>query len=331
VPSKTLRQIAEHLGAELFGDPELAFSSVSALEDAGPGQLSFLSNLKYKKHLETTAASAVIVGDGLPFEKLPLLRVKDPQFAFQQAVLFLHGPRKHPHSGVHPAANVDPTAEIDESTILYPGVYIGPEVKIGRDCVLHPNVVIYDRCVIGDRVIIHSGAVIGADGFGYATHQGTHYKIPQIGIVKIEDDVEIGANSTIDRAALGVTLIGKGTKIDNLVMVAHNVQTGPHCLLVAQAGIAGSTTLGHHVVLGGQVGVAGHVEIGDGAMAGAQCGITNSVEPGQIVLGSPHVPLKDARRMFILWRELPDMVKRIKKLEAQLEKLQPGSSEEGAS
>jgi UDP-3-O-[3-hydroxymyristoyl] glucosamine N-acyltransferase len=215
--------------------------------------------------------------------------------------------------------------------VLYPGVYVGPGAKIGRDCVLHPNVVVYDRCIIGDRVIIHAGTVIGADGFGYAAHQGTHHKIPQVGIVKIEDDVEIGANTTIDRAALGVTLIGKGTKIDNLVMIAHNVQTGPHCLIVAQAGIAGSTTLGHHVVLGGQVGVAGHVEIGDGAMAGAQCGITNSVEPGQVVLGSPHMPLKDARRMFILCQTLPDTMKRIKKLEAQLEKLLPGSSEEGAS
>jgi UDP-3-O-[3-hydroxymyristoyl] glucosamine N-acyltransferase len=331
VATQTLKQLAEHIQAELFGDGDLTVSSVGALEDAGPGQLSFLSNLKYKKHLDTTGASVVIVGEGVTFEKVPLLRVKDPQYAFQQAVLLLHGPRRHPHGGIHPAAYVDPTAEVDESTVLYPGAYVGPGAKIGRDCVLHPNVVVYDRCVIGDRVVIHAGTVIGADGFGYAPHEGVHHKIPQIGIVKIEDDVEIGANTTIDRAALGVTLIGKGTKIDNLVMIAHNVQTGPHCLVVAQAGIAGSTTLGHHVVLGGQVGVAGHLEIGDGAMAGAQCGITNSVEPGQIVLGSPHVPLKDARRMFILWRELPDMVKRIKKLEAQLEKLQPGSTEEGAS
>ena len=331
MPSQTLKQLAQHIHAELLGDGDLTVSSVNAIEDARPGQLSFLSNLKHKKHLETTAATAVIVGDGVTFEKVPLLRVKDPQFAFQQAVVLLHGQRKHPHGGVHSAAYVDPTAEVDDSAVLYPGVYVGPGAIIGRDCVLYPNVVIYDRCILGDRVIIHAGTVIGADGFGYATHDGTHHKIPQIGIVKIEDDVEIGANTTIDRAALGVTLIGKGTKIDNLVMIAHNVQTGPHCLLVAQAGIAGSSTLGHQVGLGGQVGVGGHLAIGDGAMAGAQCGITNSVEPGEIVLGSPHMPLKDARRMFILWRELPDMVKRIKKLEAQLEKFQPGSTEEGAS
>jgi UDP-3-O-[3-hydroxymyristoyl] glucosamine N-acyltransferase len=330
VSSITLTQLAQHIGATLKGDGGLIVSSVNTLEDARPGQVSFLTNPKYQKHLETTKASAVIVPGAIE-TTIPLLIAKDAQLAYQRALVLLHGQSKHPHAGIHPAAHVHPTAKIAASAILYPGVYIGPDVVIGSNCVLHPNVVVYDRCIIGDRVTIHAGTVIGADGFGYAMSNGMHQKIPQIGIVKIEDDVEIGTNTTIDRAALGVTLIGKGTKIDNLVMIAHNVQIGPHCMIVAQAGIAGSTTLGHHVVLGGQVGVAGHVELGDGVMAGAQCGITNSVEAGQIVLGSPHNPIKETRRMFALWRQLPEMSKRLKELESQMKKMQPSRNEEGAS
>jgi UDP-3-O-[3-hydroxymyristoyl] glucosamine N-acyltransferase len=261
------------------------------------------------------------VGTGVESDRLNLLKAKDPYLAHQKAVVALHGYRKHPHAGVHPLAFVDPSAELGERVVIYPGAYVGPGAKIGNDCVLYPNVVIYDRCVIGDRVILHAGAVIGADGFGYATSGGVHHKLPQIGNVVLEDDVEVGANSTIDRAALGSTLVGKGTKIDNQVALGHNVKTGPGCLIVAQAGVAGSTTLGHHVVLGGQAGVAGHLEIGDQVMAAAQCGILGSIEAGEVLMGSPGMPISHARRVYAVFRELPDLASRIRQLEKQLEKL----------
>jgi UDP-3-O-[3-hydroxymyristoyl] glucosamine N-acyltransferase len=313
--------LAAEIGATLEGDGSAVVSSVNTLEDARPGQLSFLSNPKYEKQLATTQASGVIVGNGIKAGGLVLLRAKDPYLAHQKAVVALHGFRKHPFEGVHPAAHVDPSAEIGEGTVIYPGAFVGPAVKIGKNCILYPNVVVYDRCVIGDRVILHAGAVIGADGYGYATNAGVHHKIPQIGNVVLEDDVEVGANSTIDRAALGSTLIGKGTKVDNQVALGHNVKTGPGCLIVAQAGVAGSTTLGHHVVLGGQVGVAGHLDIGDQVMAAAQCGIIGSIEAGQILLGSPSMPISHARRVYAIFRELPDLASRVRQLEKQLESL----------
>ncbi len=319
--SKTIQQLAEEIGATVTGDSALEVTGVNTLEDATVGQISFLSNPRYAKQLETTKASAVIVANNVKSDRLTLLHAKDPYLAHQKAVVALHGYRVHPHVGVHPRAHIDPSAEIGENTVIYPNVYVGPNVKIGTNCILYPNVVIYDRCVLGDRVIIHSGAVIGADGFGYATSAGVHHKIPQIGNVVLEDDVEVGANSTVDRAALGSTRVGKGTKIDNQVALGHNVQTGPGCLIVAQAGVAGSTTLGHHVVLGGQVGVAGHLEIGDQVMAAAQCGIIGSVEPNQVLLGSPSMPISHARRVYAIFRDLPDLASRIRKLEKRLEKL----------
>ena len=320
--SITLSTLAGIIGAELVGDGAVVVSSVNTLDEARAGQLSFLSNPKYEKQLATTRASAVVVGLNVKSDHVPLLRAKDAYLAHQKAMVAIHGYRTHPHAGVHVKATVDESATIGAGTTVYPGVYIGPRVSVGKDCVIYPNVVIYEGCVLGDRVIVHAGAVIGADGFGYATSGGVHYKIPQVGNVLIEDDVEIGANSTIDRAALGSTVVGRGTKIDNLVTLGHNVKTGPGCMIVAQVGIAGSTTLGHHVVLGGQVGVAGHIDIGDGVMAGGQCGITNSVEAGAFIHGSPHMPYKEARRAYSLLRELPKVVERIKVLEKKNEEPQ---------
>lgn len=305
----------------MLGDGTLEVSSVNTLEDALPGQISFLYNPRYEKLLATTQASAVIVADGVQSDRLTLLRAKDPYLAHQKAVVLLHGHRQHPHSGIHPLAYVDPTAQIGPNVVIYPGACVGAGVKIGSDCVLYPNVVVYDRCVLGDRVVLHAGVVIGADGFGYATHAGVHHKIPQIGNVVLEDDVEIGANSTIDRAALGSTRVGKGTKIDNLVTLGHNVQTGPGCMIVAQAGVAGSTTLGHHVVLGGQVGIAGHLDIGDQVMAGAQCGIIGSIDANQVILGSPSMPASHARRVYAIFRDLPALASRVREVEKRLEKL----------
>ena len=257
-----LDELAERIGAELVGDPAIEVTRVNTLELAQPGEVSFLSNQKYARQIATTKASAVIVGPSETSDRVTLLRAKDPYFAFRQAVVALHGYRKHPFSGVHPAAHVDPTAQIGEGTVVYPGVYIGPGVKVGRECILYPNVVIYDGCVLGDRVIVHGGAVIGSDGYGYAFHGGVHNKIPQIGHVVLEDDVEIGANSVVARGAIGPTVIGQGTKLDAQVMVGHGVKIGPHSLLVAQVGVSGSTTIGHHATIAGQVGIAGHLKIG---------------------------------------------------------------------
>jgi UDP-3-O-[3-hydroxymyristoyl] glucosamine N-acyltransferase len=256
-----------------------------------------------------------------------LLKTADPYFAFMKAVMKLHGHRKHPHSGVHGDAHVDTTATIGEGTVIYPGAYVGPKVKVGRDCIIYPNAVIYDDCVIGDRVIIHASSVIGVDGYGFATHKGEHHKIPQVGNVIIEDDVEIGACCSIERAALGSTVIGKGTKIDQLVVVGHGTRVGPHCLLVAQTGIAGSVILGHHVTLAGQTGVSGHLKIGNQVTVGAQSGVISDIDDQQTVVGSPAMPASHARRVYMLFTQLPTIVERIKALEQQMEELATGDDD----
>jgi UDP-3-O-[3-hydroxymyristoyl] glucosamine N-acyltransferase len=316
-----LDELAGRIGAEIVGDGSIDVTSTGAIEEAGPGQVAFLSNPKYLKQIETTRASAVIVSPQITSGRVTLLKTSDPYYSFRQAVVALHGFRKHPHQGVHPAAQVDPTATIGQGTVVYPGVFVGPRAKIGSDCILYPNVVVYDDSVIGDRVIIHGGAVIGVDGFGFATHKGEHHKIPQVGNVVIEDDVEIGSNAAIERAALGSTFIGKGTKIDNLVVVGHGTKIGPHGLLVAQTGIAGSVNVGHHVTMGGQVGVAGHLKIGDNVTIAAKAGVMSDIADQTIVMGMPAMPASHARRVYMLFTQLPELVERIKQLEQQIEEL----------
>lgn len=319
--SFTLDQLAQAIGAELTGDPKISIDSAATLEDAKSGQIAFLANPKYVSQLETTAASAVIVAPSVSRDGIALLKAKDPYYAFALAVQTLHGFRRHPHAGIHPKASIDPTATIGEGTIIYPGVYVGPRTRIGRDCILYPNVVIYDDCVIGDRVIIHANASIGQDGFGFATHGGVHHKIPQIGNVIIGDDVEIWANATIDRSALGSTFVGKGSKLGDLITIGHNTRLGDHCVIVAQAGIAGSVTVGHHVTMAGQVGIAGHIEIGDNVTIGAQAGVTNSVPEQSVLLGSPAMPIRQARRVAAVFVQLPELQDRVKKLEQAVEEL----------
>jgi len=326
----TVETLAELIGAQIVGDGGAELSSVNTLEDATAGQVSFLSNVKYTAQLNTTKASAVIVSPKVePIARLTLLRAADPYYALMQTIVALHGHRKHPIDGVHPDAHIDPTATIGQRTIVYPGAYIGPRTKIGNDCVLYPNATIYDDCILGDRVIVHSGTVIGVDGYGYATHKGIHHKIPQTGNVIIEDDVEIGANCSIERAALGSTVIGKGTKIDQLVVIGHGTKIGEHCLIVAQTGIAGSVTLGHHVTLAGQTGVSGHLTIGDRVIAAAKSGIINDIEEGETVLGQPAMPSKHGRRVYIAFTQLPNLIERIKTLEQQMAELR-GADEDGA-
>jgi UDP-3-O-[3-hydroxymyristoyl] glucosamine N-acyltransferase len=316
-----LSELAEKLGAELVGDGAIDVTRVSTLDAAQPGDLSFLSNARYAKQLGTTSASAVIVGQADKSDRVALLRCKDPYFAFRQAVVALHGFRKHPFDGIHPDAYVDPSATIGARTIIYPGAFVGPRVTIGDDCIIYPNAVIYDDCRIGDRVIIHSGAAIGPDGYGFAFHKGVHNKIPQVGHVVIGDDVEIGSNAVIARGAIGATTVAEGTKIDALVMLGHGVQIGPHSLLVAQTGIAGSTTLGHHVTIAGQVGIAGHLKIGNAVTIAAKSGIMADIEDGETVMGSPAMPAKIARRVLLHMTQLPELVDRLRKLEKRLDQL----------
>ncbi|HVT87902.1 MAG TPA: UDP-3-O-(3-hydroxymyristoyl)glucosamine N-acyltransferase [Tepidisphaeraceae bacterium] len=317
-----LDELARQIDAEVVGDGSLEVNTVSTLDDAQPGQISFLANAKYQKQLEATKASAVIVAKSISSNnRLTLLKTSDPYFAFRQAVVLLHGYRQHPHEGVHPKAHVEETATIGKGTVIYPGAYIGPRVWIGQDCIIYPNVVIYDDTFIGDRVIIHGGTAIGQDGFGFSTHKGVHHKIPQIGNVVVEDDVEIGSNCTIERAALGSTLIGTGTKIDNLVVIGHGAKVGPHCLLVAQTGIAGSVTIGHHVTMGGQVGIAGHLKVGDNVTIAAKAGVMSDVPDQTVMMGIPAMAASQARRVYLLFTQLPEMAERLKQLEQQVEEL----------
>ena len=317
-----LDELAGKIEAQLVGgDPAADITAVAPLETATAGQVAFLSNPKYTSQLENSRASAVIVAQRVNSDRVPLLKTKDPYYAFQQAVVLLYGHRAHPFTGIHPNAYVDATATIGENTTIYPGAFVGPRAKVGRDCILYPNVCVYDDTVIGNRVVIHSGCAIGVDGFGYATHGGAHHKIPQVGRVVIEDDVEIGANCCIERGALDDTRIGKGTKMDQLVCIGHGVTVGEHGLLVAQVGIAGSATIGHHVTMAGQVGVAGHLKIGNNVTIAAQAGVMADVEDGQIMIGAPAMPASHARRVYSLFTQLPDLMNRIKTLEQQVEEL----------
>jgi UDP-3-O-[3-hydroxymyristoyl] glucosamine N-acyltransferase len=324
----TLKELAAAIGADLAGDGTVVVSSAATLEEAQPGQVTFLANPKYLKHLETTKASAVVVASNVepPAEGPALLKAKDPYFAFREAVVALHGYRQHPHAGIHPAAHVDPTATVGEGTVIYPGVFVGPRARVGRDCILYPNVVVYDDCVLGDRVTIHACTSIGHDGFGYATHKDAdgvvrHHKIPQAGNVIIEDDVEIGANCSIDRATLGSTVVGRGTKFSNNIAIGHGTKIGPHGLLVAQVGVAGSVTIGRYVTMGGQVGVVGHLKIGDRVTIGAQSGVAADVPDGQTILGTPAIPIGQCRRVWVLTTKLPDLADRVRELEEQVARL----------
>jgi UDP-3-O-[3-hydroxymyristoyl] glucosamine N-acyltransferase len=339
-----LQEIAERLGCVLEGDGRIEITRVARIEDAGPGDLTFFANPKYASELRSTRASAVILGEGAENAPCAMLRTREPYVAFGRAVgLFaptdVFAPGVHARAYVAPGALVAPDASIGALTVIEDGVRIGartvvhPNVTIGQgamlgdDCIVHSGVSIRERVRIGNRVIVQNGAVIGSDGFGFARRvDGTHEKIPQIGDVVIEDDVEIGANSAIDRPAIGETRIGAGTKIDNLVQIAHGVSTGKRVLLAAQVGIAGSTTIEDEVTLAGQVGVPGHLTIGKGVVATAQTGIPNSVEAGAFVSGYPAIPNRDWLKASAIFRKLPELRKQLAELHRRLARLE-GSSE----
>jgi UDP-3-O-[3-hydroxymyristoyl] glucosamine N-acyltransferase len=313
------RDIAVAVGGDLLGDGSASIAGAAGLADAIESDLSFFHNLKYIASLQTTKARVIIVpqdtnGTALPAGKT-LIRVGNPQFAFALVLAMIdkQRPLRHP-KGIHPKAHVEESATIGEGTILYPGCYIGHDVRVGKMCLLYPNVVLREDTQIGDRVIIHAGAVLGADGYGFATEKGKHHKIPQIGRVVVEDDVEIGANVAVDRATTGETRIGAGTKIDNLVHIAHNVRIGKDCLIVAQVGISGSTTIGNRVTLAGQVGVTGHLTIGDGAVIAAQSGVMSDVAPGEVLFGSPVRPIKQALKLQAIYGKLDEIYQTVKQL-----------------
>jgi len=338
MPKKTLQEIADHIGGRVIGSGEALIESASTLDQTGPGQLTFLSNPNYAPRVQETQAAAVLVAEEVETDAAQII-AEDPYYAFMQAVVLLHGHREHPKMGLSKRAdisksakigqncNIHPFAMVSENTVigdncqLYSGVFVGDNVTLGDDCILYPNAVIYDGCQIGNRVIVQSNASVGQDGFGFATHNGEHHKIPQIGIVILEDDVEIGSNSVIERGTLDNTVIGKGSKVGDAVAVGHGTKIGPHCLLVPQAGIAGSAELGQYCVIGGQVGVVGHIKIGNRVKVGAKAGVINNVPDGATIVGTPAIDANKAKRAYALIETLPDMRKKLRTLGKEIDRL----------
>jgi len=339
-----LGEIAGFVGGRIVGNPDIDITGVSGIKDARQGYITLLADKKNVKEIRSTNASAVIAGEKIEGVTASILIVDNPRLAFAKILDIFYkkpfmplGISKEAVIGsgsnfgddisIHPFAYIHNNVSIGSRAIIFPYVYIGSNVSIGDDSIIYPNVTIRENVKIGKKVIIHSGTVIGSDGFGYVQDKGRHHKIPQVGGVIIEDNVEIGANVTIDRATTGSTLIGNGTKIDNLVQIAHNVRIGRNCIIVAQVAIGGSVETGDGVVLGGQAGVRDHVKIGRGVMVGAQSGIGNDIPDGQVFSGSPAIPHKTWLRSQSIYSKLPDYIKRLHELERKVKK--EGNSNDG--
>lgn len=341
----TLAELAERIGAELVGEGAITVRAVAPIDRAGPDEVTFLANQRYAEYLSTTRAAAVIMARGAECPPALLrLVADDPYFAFREALVALHGFRVHPPpmdrpegvsdralvhptasvgpgSRVHPLAVVERGASIGRDCVLYPGAYVGEHASLGDGCVLFPNAVVYDRCRIGHRVTLHACAVIGSDGFGYATHRGRHEKIPQAGIVVIEDEVEIGSGCVIERAAMEETRIGAGTKLADLISIGHGAHLGRGCLLVSLVGISGSVEVGDFVAFGGQSGVAGHLSIGAQAQIAAKAAVASDIPAGARVAGIPAIDLDSAKRNALAGRDLYGMARRLKELERLVARL----------
>ncbi len=337
---KTLREVAEIVGGEVVGDENVVITGVCGIREARQGDLTFVANEKYAPLMRQTQASAIITSRQVKHAPKPIIRTDNPDLAFAKMISLL-APNEVTHpKGIHPTAIIgegvklgqdvalqayavigDHT-EIGDRTIIYAGVFIGDHVKIGCDGLIYPHVAIRERVEIGNRVIVHSGTIIGSDGFGFSTVKGVHVKIPQIGTVKIEDDVEIGANVTIDRARFGITHIKRGTKIDNLVQIAHNAVIGEHSIIVAQAGISGSTSIGNGVVIAGQAGIVGHIAIGDNTVIGAQSGVTKSVPPNSVLLGAPAKSIAKFKETNACLQRLPKLYETVRVLEEKVSTLE---------
>jgi UDP-3-O-[3-hydroxymyristoyl] glucosamine N-acyltransferase len=335
----SLKEIAEKIQGDLTGNGLVAISGISGIEEAKEGDITFLIDNSFKKYLKECKASAIILGKNINTDQLKgknIIITKNPALAYVKVIEIFH-PQKINDRAISPSAFVAKTSQISndatiypysyigektiigEKAVIYPFVHIGDGVTIGKETVIHPHAVVYDKVVIGKNVIIHSGTVLGSDGFGYIWDGEKHVKIPQIGTVEIEDNVEIGANVTIDRASLGKTLIKKGTKIDNLVQIAHNVTIGENSIIVSQVGIAGSTTIGNNVILAGKVGVRDHVVVGNNVRAAGGTGITKSVPENSLISGNPHMPHKEWLRFQGHLRNLPKLHNRIKQIEKKLQ------------
>jgi UDP-3-O-[3-hydroxymyristoyl] glucosamine N-acyltransferase len=336
-------QIALLINGKVEGDANTLVASFGKIEEAQPGQLAFLANPKYEEYLYSTTASVIIINDSLELKqpvKAALIRVPDAYSAFATLLAKYQELVTQQMVGVQEPSYIAKTATYGEqvfigafaylgenvkmgnNTKIYPNAYLGDNVIVGNNSVIHPGVKIYHQCVIGNNVTIHAGTVIGSDGFGFAPQpDGSFKKVPQIGNVVVEDNVEIGANTTIDRATIGSTIIKSGAKLDNLIQIAHNVEIGNSTVIAAQAGISGSTKIGNGVMVGGQVGIVGHIQIGDGARINAQSGVSKSLEPGKAVTGSPAFDYTAALRSQAVTRKLPELEKRVKELEAIIKQL----------
>lgn len=340
--SFTAAEIAKRLGGEALGNGSVELKGFAPADTAREGDLTFAENEKYFARAEQSAASAILVDGAFQSSKKVLIKVPNARVAFAK-VLPLFVAQSCPSPGIHRSTIVAPSALIDPAACIGPfcvisenarigarsflqgGNHIGDDCELGDDVYLFPNVTLYPRSKLGKRVRIHAGTIVGSDGFGYVLEQGVHLKVPQIGNVIIHDDVEIGANVTIDRGALGSTVIGKGTKIDNLVQIAHNVVIGENCLVVAQAGIAGSTRLGNYVTLAGQAGLAGHLKIGNNVIVAAQAGVMNDIPDSEKWLGAPAQPDRQQKREWIAMRRVPELLERVAELERQIKELRSGN------
>jgi UDP-3-O-[3-hydroxymyristoyl] glucosamine N-acyltransferase len=335
-----LSEIADRISCKVVADFDPEIFRVAGIEEAGPGDLTFVANRKYIRHIKTTRASAIILGEDLPPVAIPSLRTSNPYLAFAKALELFFDPIEAPQ-GIHASAVIAPDAVIGadarigpcvvigegctlgKGVILYPHAVLYPNVQLGEGAVLHAHAVVREHCRIGARVVLQNGVVIGSDGFGFAPREdGSYCKIVQTGRVIIEDDVEIGANTTIDRAAVGDTIIRRGAKLDNLVQIGHGAQVGENCVLAAQVGLAGSTRLGRNVRVGGQAGFAGHLEVGDNAVVTAQSGTSHDVDPGAIVSGSPAMDNAAWLRSVVALPKLHDLIRKVRDLEKELARLQ---------
>ena len=335
----TLGEIASAVGGEIVGNRDLVITGINSLNDAGPSEISFFSNRRYQESLGKTCAGALMISHKTPLFKGPQVIVPNAELAYAKVAALLAPPVSR-ESGIsqgavihqesvigkgvtiYPMVFVGHGAEIGDGTTLFPGVFVGEDVKIGKKCLIYPNVVIMNGCIIGNDVIIHPGSVIGGDGFGFVRDRAESVKIPQIGIVQIDDQVEIGSNNCIDRAALGKTWIKRGTKTDNLVHIAHNVVIGEDTIIVAQTGISGSCHIGREVVIAGQVGIIDHVEVGDRAMIGPQSGIAKAIPAGEVVSGSPAIPHRLWLKASALTSRLPEFNQRLRQLEKRIEEVE---------
>lgn len=336
---KKLKEIAEFIDGEVVGDVETLITGVCGIKEAQEGDITFIANPKYQPLMDDTKASAIITSRDCLSAPKPIIRVDDPSLAFAKVVSLVIPSPKIELKGIHPTAIIgenvklgkgvglgayvviEDDVQIGEATVIYPGCFVGQNTKIGQHCLIYPNVSLRESVTIGNRVVIHSGTVVGSDGFGFANVLGMRQRIPQIGTVVIEDDVEIGANVTIDRARFDKTFIGKGTKIDNLVQIAHNVSIGENSVVVAQAGISGSTKIGKNVILAGQAGLVGHIEVGDGAIVAAQAGVTKSVPANTKVSGYPAKPHEVAKRVNACVQRLPKLYQEVDALGKEVEGL----------